>query len=131
MERKGQWLVGKGMQGMIAKTKDHLRAYMQTYHSTSFIWKKFKWNNEIEGGKALTRNLLTPNETSSVGRGLYLIKFWLKRSHGNLKQPMLLPRLLVVLTKLMIKSYCYRQNLYNLVNIKKLSSCLPRTFTQN
>lgn len=50
----------------------------------------------------------------------------------NPKQPMILTRLLVILHKLMVKSYCWKKkpHLYNSVNMEKSSWCLPRAFTR-
>lgn len=78
--------------------------------------------------RAPTGHSLKTNEISSIRNLLQIIKF-LGCSMGVFKQLRLLPRLLVALHKLAIRSHYCRWHLHNSLNREKSSQCLHRAFT--
>ena len=72
------------------------------------------------GDRAPTGHLLSLNETLNSSDGLHLIVFLSKETPRKpLKQPRLLPRLVIALHRLTVKPNCRRENIHNSLNTEK------------
>lgn len=94
------------------------------------IWKKSKCNHQTVGETKPQVDLSCHQVKPPLsGIGHSKLSGWPKRPMETPKQLRRLPKLFVVLHKLIAKTYCWRQDLHNSTKMKKLSWSLTRTFT--
>lgn len=105
----------KGIQIGLTNTKVHLKGHMETYYSRSLLKyihteKKFKWSHQITEEIKLQLNIYC----HQVPRMSFIqLSWWPKSPMETTKSLRLIPRLLVIPHKLIVRPYCWRKHLHS------------------